>query len=263
MAERSPAESVDATTLFKHSRFLHLGDGAADCSKGENGECRNPDHFHAWLRKPNTLQHREIMEHALAAKARRKRQFDDPESSAHMILAEEMRIVEAAEPETLVEELLLDKRDQVESAARADVVELEEFELIDKDLERLDHLIATGAEGDERTELEKHVAAFEDAFEERVKARQEPEREALLRLPKDELVGKVRDLRVEQDSFQAYGREYQVWKWFLGTLRPVKEGRPSVRVFGSISELRDADENVIEGLALAFLEMDMGGLGNV
>lgn len=261
-AERSPAETADATTLFKHSRFLHVGDGAAECGKRENGECCNPDHFHAWLRKPNTFQHREIMEHALAAKARRKRQFEDPESSAAQILAENMEVLAGSEPESLVEELLADKREDVVSGARQDVMEDEKFELIDKDLERLDHLIATKDDSDERRELEKHVAAFEDAVNDRIREIQEPEREALLRLPKDDLVGKVRDLRIEQDSFQAYGTEYQTWKWFLGTLKPVKEGRPSERVFGSIHELRDADEQVIEALAVAFLEMDMGALGN-
>jgi hypothetical protein len=88
-ATRSPNQ------LFRYSAWVHVGDGAQDCATAEIG-CTDPGHFHAWCRLPNQLQHEDIRERALAAKARRIRQMRDPEADAHEILELDMAELETS-----------------------------------------------------------------------------------------------------------------------------------------------------------------------
>src|SRR3954465_4912909 len=106
-----PTKDTDATKspdqLFRYSAWVHVGAGAERCEEGETGPCGNPLLFHAWCRLPNQLQHQEIRERALAAKARRIRQLRDPESDAAQILASDMdELRRVASHEDLVDELV-------------------------------------------------------------------------------------------------------------------------------------------------------------
>ncbi len=264
VAERSPAEKEDVKSLFKHATFVHVGAGADECPGGEDGSCENPDHFHGWLRKPNSMQHKTVLEHALAAKARRGRLFRDPDSTLFDILEAEVEgLKAAADRDGMVEELLQHRFLANQAEAVKDIKESEEFELIDRDWARLDALIGQHDQSEERTELEKHTAAFEDAVGARVDEIQRPQREALLALPLDELVDQVKDLRVEADTSEAFNTEANVWSWYLGCLRPVAKGRPFERVFGSVDEVREGPEEIVRALAQAHMELNMAALGNV
>src|SRR4051812_13441277 len=78
--ERSDSTSRDRSQMFEFSGYVHVGPGAKECEHGEDGECDNAVHFHAWTRLPNPFQQQAIREKANAAKARKRRVLRDPES---------------------------------------------------------------------------------------------------------------------------------------------------------------------------------------
>jgi hypothetical protein len=84
--------------------------------------CGNPLHFHAWCRLPNQLQHEDIRERALAAKARRIRQLRDPECDAYQILESDMSELLRIGDEGLIVDELANKdwwKRQIDAMARS------------------------------------------------------------------------------------------------------------------------------------------------
>src|SRR5438445_543555 len=80
--EGAPSENgAEATRttkhLFSYSKYVHAGDGAEECEHREDGKCEDAAHFHGWVCLPNSLQHRDILDKARAAKARRRRALRD------------------------------------------------------------------------------------------------------------------------------------------------------------------------------------------
>src|SRR4051812_30709654 len=83
-ADESPAVAEQSREeLFRWSTWVHVGDGADECALAQAvGDsdyklgkpiptCEDPGHFHAWLRLPNPLQRRDIVDKARAARARK------------------------------------------------------------------------------------------------------------------------------------------------------------------------------------------------
>src|ERR1700726_392288 len=84
-----PAQA-EAAKMFRYSSYLHVGPGAEECGHREDGECTDPTHFHAWCRLPNKFQHRDLYTKAQAAKARRLRLLNQPDSDASEVLESEL-----------------------------------------------------------------------------------------------------------------------------------------------------------------------------
>lgn len=269
--ETSPSEKQDLGSLFKFSTYLHIGDGADVCEDGEDGSCANPLHFHAWCRLPNQFQHDSIREKAMAAKARKGRQLRSEESDGADILEGEMDVLlRAADREALIEQVVSKNywRDQFE--AMREVKERDEFSTIEEDLERYRVLSAQSEEersADEFEELTKHVAEFEAAVSSRREEESEPQREALSERPIDELVGLIRDDRIEQEANEEFMRSFSMWEWYIGTMKPrdPEKGLPNERVFGDVNHLaQGASPEVVAGLDAAFKELETarGQMGN-
>lgn len=257
--EHSPAEHAAPQDMFRYSAYVHVGAGADQCEDREDGKCGNPLHFHAWCRLPNQHQHGSIREKAMAAKARKIRQLRDTETDAFLVLEAELDD-SATDPEKLVNELVNKHffRDRIE-AMRDLQEEDEKWATVRDDQERLNVLLNTPEEdrnADEFGELERHVADFTRLIEERVKERQDPVRESLAAKEPEELVGLVRNERINREASGEFQRVYSLWEQFICTLRPNETGTPSERTFNEIADLQAAAPEVIDALDDIFTELE-------
>jgi REP element-mobilizing transposase RayT len=256
--EDSSDATRNATELFRYSAWVHAGLGAAECEQAETGECADPDHFHAWCRLPNQLQHESIRERALGAKARRLRQLHDPETDTYAVLESDMdELARVAEPAALVEELLNREWWKRQLEAVRDVEEVAEYKTIPHDRERLDELRAMDPDKvptDERDELERHIERFTRAVSARRAELDAPVRAALEALSPAELIDQIRTERINSEAGAAFMETYSRWEWVAGTFttnRPTRQ-----RAFRDIEQLIDAAPEVLDAIAAAFTDLE-------
>jgi hypothetical protein len=253
--------------LFKYSAWAHAGQGAEDCEEAETGMCGNPLHFHAWCRLPNQLQHEDIRERALAAKARRIRQLRDPECDAYQILESDMSELLRIGDEGLIVDELANKgwwKRQID--AMAEIEDSEEFKTVDR--ERLGELRVMDPDvrpRDETDELERHVKAYTKAIEARVRELEAPIRESLEALSREQLIDQVREERVSAEANNAFMESYSRWEWLAGSYtsaHPVDRQRR----FRDVDQLVEAAPEVLDVLQRTFSELESslqrGAAGN-
>ena len=278
--ETSPAESRHPQELFKYSAWVHVGPGAEECEGREDGSCTNGMHFHAWCRLPNQFQHQSIREKAQAAKARRARQFRDLDSDASITLDSTLDEIESAMGEeavrnTYIEEIVYkdfmrDYFNVVQELQNLDPEEDAEqgpWATIDEDKERLRVLESMPAEerpDDEYEELTKHVTAYGQEIERRIKEdHQDPLRQALQGKSLDELRAMVREERVNKDVNGVYMQTYTIWEQYIGTMKPQPQGMPggkttvpTERVFKDINHLKEAAPEIVDALDRVYTDLD-------
>jgi len=266
-AERSPAESRDASRMFEYAEFVHVGPGAETCADGDNGKCSNTLHFHAWIRLPNPFQRSSIAEKAQAAKARRKRIMQDPESDMRTIIEDGIAaMVATGDRDSMVDEIVNKDFLQDHLKAMREVAEDEDYEHIEEDQERYRALNAKEPEERDEEEydhLQKHISSYTEKCNTKREEMQAPLRESLAEKSVEELADLVRNDRIERAGQAAFNDTYNVWEWYVGTLkpRPADKGLPNERVFSSVEHLRNCAPEVYEALDEAFtrLEAAQGG----
>lgn len=276
-AERLPTE------LFRWNSFVHVGDGAEECEHRLDGKCQVEQHFHAWVRTPNPYQIRDINEKAKAAQARRIRALKDDSSDAHVILEADLdELREAAEGgalDTLVEEIIEQDRPGNFSRAVADVRDLDDeswepdedgpddqtppkrFENIAQDQEEYGRLVRLPEDerGEDFPELQRTVAAFQEAVEAAYDEIVNPRREMLRQRSVDELIDMVRRDRREGDAAEVYLHTYHAWQTFVCTFKPRLNGVPKERVFTDfIAMKQDTPDTVIAALRKTFERLERG-----
>lgn len=264
----APEVETPVSQIYKWSTWIHLGAGAEDCEavddeRGVN-DCSNPLHHHLWCRLPNQYQHREIREAALAAKARRARQYRDPDSDASVILDAELEAI-AAEGESakraVVDELVAKDwwRDYLE--AQAEVAEVEDedgekvYEHIARDMKRWEELSREDPDerpADEWSDLESHISAYNVAVDTAREESAKPRREALDAKDISELVDMLRKQRVDIESNGEFSHEYATLEWLACTLtKPA--GEPA---FASRDVLIKQDESVLTALKDTYNDLE-------
>lgn len=269
------AERSDPGSLLRYSTTLHIGPGAEECEHRDadhptkdGAGCEDAEHYHLYLRIPNQFGHSDIREKALAAKARRRRQLEDPESDSHIVLEADIDAIRRAGEEvreTLIDELL--QRDWLKDYldAQKDVEERDEFEHIGADRERwqeLDKMDAEDRPQEEYDELVKHITEFEDAVDARRLEIQKPRREALLGKEFEDLLALVREQRIDNDSQALFMETYSKWMWHVGTLHPAASGQPKERFFDSIEEIHVASPEVVLALTEQFTKLESALAGS-
>lgn len=226
----------------------------------------------AFVRLPNDYQHVDIREKALAAKARRIRQYKHPETDAFEVMDSELEEI-ASQPEdeakeSFVRELLY--RDFAEDRQKAvrEVIEDEEFAHVRKDQERLLELDALDPEGrsdDEYKEILDHLSKFAEAIDVKMADLREPRKQALMGLDVDDLKEQVREARVKQQGNIAFNDTYAFHQMLVGTLvvpedfdpaHITPQTMPSERFFKSEDELRNYDPVAVTRLADAFESLE-------
>jgi len=266
-AERSPAEARDSSRLFEFSSFVNVGPGADNCPDADTGECSNTLHFHAWIRLPNPFQRSSIAEKAAAARARRKRILRDEDSDSRTIIDEGIESALAAnDRDAFIDEIVNKDFLQDHLKAMKEIAEEEEFAHIEEDQERFRALDAKPAEERDEEEydhLQKHLADYTQKCNAKREEMQAPLRDSLSDKSIEELADIIREDRIERSCQAAFNDTYNVWEWYIGTLkpRPADKGLPNERVFGSVEHLKGCAPEVYEALDNAFtrLEAAQGG----
>jgi hypothetical protein len=263
--ETARAETLNSSQMFEFSRYVHVGPGAAECEDGENGECQNPAHFHAWVRLPNQFQVTSLREKGDAAAARKLRVLRDEDSDSRAILDGELEeLARQADQEALIEAVTNADFLKDHMAAMNEVRTDEElgFATIEDDRERLTALEAIPPEDrpeEEFEELQKHVAAYVDAVNAAREAIQKPLRDSLAERTSEELIEMIRENRIQGISREANDETYALWQWYICTLKPKspeKPGHPQERIYGSIDHLKAAAPEIIAALRDAFQEIE-------
>lgn len=272
-----PVVAAHGMPLLRYSMYLHVGAGAQNCDDGEDGTCGDPLHFHSWLRLPNQFQHNEIREKALAAQARRQRLLRDEDSDARLVLDEELEALRRGDDEqakkALVYELVNVEgwMDQLE--ALKEVGELDEYEHVDQDQVRLHELeaeykrqisdtaaqdVETPEPAEELTKLREHFEAYAVAVEKALNELQAPKFEALNGKELDDLIGLVREQRIEEDGKAEFMHTYSLWTWVYGTYttKQAQDGKHRTRRFSGADAVKEAEPEVITALQTAFRELE-------
>lgn len=263
--EQTTGETRNSSQMFEFSRFVHVGPGADECADGENGQCQNPVHFHAWIRLPNQFQVVSLKEKADAAAARKMRVLRDEGSDSRAIMEGELSELERQNDHGgLVEQVanadFLKDHMAAMTAVRSD--EERGFTTIEDDRERLRALELLPAEDrpeEEFDELQKHVGAYVDAVNDERQEIQRPLKESLEAKSLDELIDLVRENRIQGIAKEAAEEAYAVWQWYICTLHPkdpAKPGFPQDRVYGSIDHLKAAAPEVILALREGFQDIE-------
>jgi hypothetical protein len=242
--KQEPAARVSAAKMFRYSEFVDVGDGAAECEHARDGECEDPEHFHAWCRLPNPYQHSDIRAKGLAAKARRLRLLKDPDSDEAVVLDQSFAMVDDPSfTEVLIDELVGREWAEDYLEAARDLEETETFEHIEQDREEYNRLAAT-----ERTlsaeeqsadykRLDAHIVAYSTAIRERLAEIQEPKRVELRAHEFPKLLEIVRARRVEEDGDRVFVETYNAWMWFVGTFKVERHaslGRPYLPMWSDL-----------------------------
>lgn len=269
--KEAAAERADEGQMFRFSTHVHVGPGAEDCGEATTGKCADPLHFHAWCRLPNKVQHKDIRDKGLAAKARRIRALKDPESDAYLVMESELSEFTSDRFEEVIDELVTREWAKDYTDAIAEVAEDEAYEHIDQDRERFDRFYQEGEGGkpeeeqsDEFRELFRHIQGYLDRVKAALAQHQEPRREAIRKIGFEQALANLRDERVERVGDQTFIHVYNEWMWYIGTLRPVEKGAPFLRVWDALG---NADENkpgtmwgsapeVIDAIEATFTELD-------
>lgn len=268
----APVEEAEATRttkhLFQYSAYVHAPEGAEECEHATDGECKDGDHFHAWVCLPNSLQHRDILEKARAAKARRKRALKDAggegrqPSDAYVTLESELD--DELEPEN--REALLDElagratRKRLSEIIREVQEGEERFETYFQDAEEWRRLTALEKDerpADEYKVLDELMTDFEEASSEAVRTETERERKALEALNEENLRAVLRDARITLNSGEAHLNAYYTWLGFVGTRKVGgKPGVGSLRYFGTIEEFKAASPEAINAVDDALKDLE-------
>lgn len=263
--EQTTGETRNSSQMFEFSRYVHVGPGADECEDGENGQCQNPVHFHAWIRLPNQFQVVSLKEKADAAAARKMRVLRDEESDSRAILEGELAELERQNDHGgLVEQVVNADflKDHMAAMVAVRTDEERGFTTIEDDRERLRALELVPAEDrpeEEFDELQKHVGAYVDAVNAEREELQAPLKASLEAKSLDELIDLVRENRIQGISKEASEEAYAVWQWYVCTLAPkdpAKPGFPQDRVYGSIDHLKAAAPEVILALREGFQDIE-------
>ena len=211
------AEATRSTAgLFQWSDYVHVGRGAEDCEHGQDGLCKDPEHFHAWVCLPNTFQIRDITDKARASKARKVRSLRDTDSDAHEVIEGDER-----------------------------------FEHHDQDREELQRLLALPEDEQDKTEVERLQAdmlAYSEAMQTVIDRENEAEEKRLRAMPADDVVELERRARVEEIGVEAYLHTYYTWCIYVGTREPHTEQFSSRRKFAEPAALHDAAPEIVVAL---------------
>ena len=220
------AMDAEAQKMFRYSAFIDIGPGAEGCEHSRDGECEDVEHFHVWCRLPNPLQHKDIRDKALAAKARKIRALRDPESDAFTIMDAELKSIEDESFRgVLIDELLQGEWAEDYIEAQRDTEELEEFQNLDQDraeyrrLSEAEADLSEAERSDELRQLEKHMTHYLDVVRGRLVEIQRPKREAFAARTMESLIDVVRSQRIEEMATAAFIDTYNTWMWFVGTYK--------------------------------------------
>ncbi len=265
----APVEGAEATrttaNLFEYSKYVHAGAGALECEHGEDGQCKEPTHFHAWICLPNSLQHKDIQEKARAAKARRKRAMRNAgengsgPSDAYVTLESELDDLMLGDREVLLSQIADRTVRKRFGEVVVDVREGDErFATYGQDAEEFQRQVALPEEqrGEDFKDLDDLMGDFATAVEERVEGEKLRELEMLRGLPEESVRAQVRESRIEGEATDQSIDTYYTWLAFICTRRPGKPEFTAKRYFAGLEDLRGAAPEAVDVIDEAIKDLE-------
>lgn len=271
-ATAEPPTTTDDAQTVRWATDVNVGPGAESCD--DPASCTDSDHFHAWLRVVNPFVRDDIREQAMAARARRLRQFRDSESNSSLILDGELDELRAeaerdGSTEGLIDRVLLKDWGRRHLEAMREAGEEEDFQHIEADRKRFAELSERSDDerpADEYRELDKTIVAYGERVEELRKVAEAPVRESLADKTIDELLAIVREDRIAAEGNSAFFDAWVRANVVAGTYKPASDGkRPTQRMFQSNDDLAALNTEEATALRQAFVDLEaqfQDGLGN-
>lgn len=266
--EEQAEATRSAAHLFQYSTYVHAGEGAEECEHREDGVCKLSGHFHAWVCMPNSIQHRDILEKARAAKARRKRALRDAgtdgrgASDAYVTLESDLDDLMLGDHEPTIKQIAQRSVRKTMGERINDVRENDDrFETYFQDAEewrRLNELPEEERPADEYKVLGEMMDDFEEAVKARTKEDTEREEEALRKLSDEQFRAVVREARIDGESAEAHMTAYYLWLGFIGTRVPSTQQHPgsSKRYFQALEDFRNASPEAVEAVDNAMRDLE-------
>lgn len=246
------AEATRSTEeLFQWSGYVHVGRGAEDCEHGIDGECTDPQHFHAWVCLPNTYQFRDIDGKARAAKARKARALRDPETDSYAVLEEELEDVRVNRFDELIEGVARKRAEKYLSDIIEGLSDDERFEHRAQDAEefrRQSALPEDERDEEEYERLQRDMLDYADAVKEGVDKQIATEKAALEAMDPKDVLDIERRSRIEDVSQEMYYHIYYKWAAYIGARVPTTSGFSSRRKFEKPEDLHAAPPEVVAAL---------------
>lgn len=265
--EQEAEATRTSANLFSYSMYVHAGNGAESCEHATDGACRDGDHFHAWVCLPNSIQHRDILEKARAAKARRKRALKDagdagrPASDAYVMLQADLDETLEGDVEVVIDELAgRNIRKRMAELIREIRDGDDKYETYYQDAEEWRRIMAMPEDQRPGAELEVLNQLMDD-FEADVKAlvdlETEREREAMRALSPESLREVVCKARIALDTGEAHLNTYYTWLGFIGTrVCAPKQGVAAPRHFATLEDFRSASPEAIDAVDSALRDLE-------
>ena len=260
----APAEPVEAhdgvsevtrstEELFQWAGYVHVGVGAEECEHHIDGQCRNTEHFHAWVCLPNPYQIRDINDKAQAAKARKRRALRDREPDAYAILEDQLDdFREDARALSDLKDLIAQRRIEVKLLdIVGELAEDERFEHHEQDAEefrRLNALPEDERDAEDFERLQADMLAYTEALQAEIDKRQAGERAQLDSLSVDDIIYIERKDRIDNIVNEIYLHTYYTWTMYACARVPATEGFPSTRIFSKPEDLKNAPPEVVVAL---------------
>lgn len=265
--EEGAEATRSARHLFEYSLYVHAGEGAQECEHATDGKCQEEGHFHAWVCMPNSLQHRDILEKARAAKARRKRALRDaggdgrPASDAYVTLESDLDDTLEDDTSAVIAEMAgRNVRKRMAELIREVQEGNDKYETYYQDAEEWRRLMAM-PEDERPTEELKTLDELMQSFENEVKAsverETEREREAMRKMTPEILREVVRTARIALDTGEAHLNTYYTWLGFIGTRKcATQQGVGTARYFKTLDDFRNASPEAVEEIDNALRELE-------
>ena len=264
--EDGPVEGAEATRtadhLFQYSTYVHAGAGADECEHREDGKCDDPEHFHAWLCLPNSLQNRDIQDKAKAAKARKKRAMNDaggegrPPSDAFVTLESELDDLLSGDRKPIIDGLA--EREVREHFGDYMLDVQERFENYQQDREEWLRLAALPEEerpDEEYQQLDARMTKFGEAVEERITVERDREAAALEKMSEADLRERLREARIVGEANEASQIAYYTWLAFVGTRR-CPGGLASKRYYSTMDDFRAAPPEAVREIDAGLRDLE-------
>ena len=263
------AEATRANAhLFAYSKYVHAPEGAEQCEHATDGHCDDPDHFHAWVCLPNSIQMRDIEEKARAARARKRRAMLDaggdgkPPADSYVILESELDDLFMGDLSGLIA-LMAEREVTKRLSAIAEEVreDDEQFENQAQDAEEFGRLLAMPEDerpAEEFERLEEQMTKYGEAVKTLYDQELNRETARIKGLSQENLRAMFRENRLDNESESAGIVAHYLWLAFVCTrkVRPVALQKDAPRYFESLERLRSAAPEAVEAIDQAVQDLE-------
>jgi hypothetical protein len=207
-----------------------------------------------WIRLPNSFEHREIQQHALAARARKLRECKTPGSDSEAMVDQALSFFDDLNDGDLRTHLLDHHRREVMFDAIVGVEDDEKFANIEAHQSAYSLKVRSGdVEGEEFETLHAILTEYAEALEKEVETLVAPFQGKYDAMTRPELLEKIRKSLVMATINDEFTNVYAKWQIFYGARKHFNHRQ---KLFKTFDEMLDADARHVDILVEEFAILD-------